>query len=38
MAGGTDIDYAAEGLLDDLEGKAREARLGLLEQLSGEGV
>jgi adenylate cyclase len=38
MAGGTDIDFAAEGLLDDLEGEARAARLGLLEQLSGEGV
>jgi adenylate cyclase len=38
MAGGPDIDYAAEGLLDDLEGTAREARLKLLEQLSGEGV
>jgi adenylate cyclase len=38
MAGGTEIDYAAEGLLDDLEGKAREARLALLEQLSAEGV
>ena len=38
MAGGPDIDYAAEGLLDGLEGKAREARLKLLEQLSGEGV
>src|SRR6201996_8213576 len=38
MAGGTDIDYAAEGLLDDLEGDARESRLALLEQLSGEGV
>jgi adenylate cyclase len=34
----TDIDFAAEGLLDDLEGEAREARFGLLEQLSGEGV
>jgi adenylate cyclase len=34
----TDIDFAAEGLLDDLEGEAREARLGLLEQLSDEGV
>ncbi len=33
-----DIDFAAEGLLDDLEGEARAARLGLLEQLSGEGV
>jgi adenylate cyclase len=33
-----DIDYGAEGLLDGLEGKAREARLGLLEQLSGEGL
>jgi adenylate cyclase len=38
VAGGPDIDYAAEGLLDDLEGTAREARLKLLEQLSGEGV
>jgi adenylate cyclase len=33
-----DIDFAAEGLLDDLEGEARAARLELLEQLSGEGV
>jgi adenylate cyclase len=38
VPGGTDIDFAAEGLLDDLEGEARAARLGLLEQLSGEGV
>jgi adenylate cyclase len=38
MAGGTQIDFAAEGLLDDLEGEARRARLELLEQLSGEGV
>jgi adenylate cyclase len=38
MAGGPSIDYAAEGLLDDLQGTAREARLKLLEQLSGEGV
>jgi adenylate cyclase len=38
VADGLDIDYAAEGLLDGLEGKAREARLGLLEQLSGEGL
>jgi len=38
VAGGTDIDFAAEGLLDDLEGEAREARLGLLRQLSDEGV
>jgi adenylate cyclase len=38
VAGGTDIDFATEGLLDDLEGEARAARLGLLEQLSGEGV
>jgi adenylate cyclase len=38
MAGGTDIDFAAEGLLDDLEGEARQARLDLLEQLSGDGV
>jgi adenylate cyclase len=38
MAGGTQIDFGAEGLLDDLEGGAREARLGLLEKLSAEGV
>jgi adenylate cyclase len=38
VSGGTEIDFAAEGLLDDLEGTEREARLGLLEQLSAEGV
>ena len=38
MAGGTDIDFAAEGLLDDLEGEARQARLDLLERLSADGV
>jgi adenylate cyclase len=38
VAGGPDIDYAAEGLLDDLEGEARGARLDLLRQLSDEGV
>ncbi|HEY2054198.1 MAG TPA: adenylate cyclase regulatory domain-containing protein [Solirubrobacterales bacterium] len=38
MADGTDIDFAAEGLLDELEGDARAARLGLLERLSAEGV
>jgi adenylate cyclase len=38
VAHGTDIDFAAAGLLDDLEGEAREARLGLLRQLSDEGV
>jgi adenylate cyclase len=38
VSGGTEIDFAAEGLLDDLEGTEREARLGLLEQLSTEGV
>jgi adenylate cyclase len=38
MAAGADIDFEAEGLLDDLEGEAREARLALLRQLSGEGV
>jgi adenylate cyclase len=31
-------DFEAEGLLDELEGEAREARRALLEQLSGEGV
>ena len=38
VAGGPDIDFAAEGLLDGLAGEAREARLGLLERLSAEGV
>jgi adenylate cyclase len=38
MASGTQIDFAAEGLLDDLEGEARDARRALLEQLAGEGV
>ena len=32
------IDFEAEGLLDELEGEAREARLQLLERLAGEGV
>jgi adenylate cyclase len=32
------IDFEAEGLLDDLEGEAREARISLLERLSSEGV
>jgi adenylate cyclase len=32
------IDFAAEGLLDGLDGGAREERLALLEQLAGEGV
>jgi adenylate cyclase len=31
-------DFQAEGLLDGLEGEARQDRLALLEQLSGEGV
>ena len=32
------IDFAAEGLLDGLAGKPREARLALLEELSDAGV
>jgi adenylate cyclase len=32
------IDFAAEGLLDGLQGEARAERLSLLEQLAGEGV
>lgn len=32
------IDFEAEGLLDGVEGKAREARRDLLERLAGEGV
>ncbi len=35
MAG---IDFEAEGLLGDLEGRAREARLALLEELAESGV
>jgi adenylate cyclase len=31
-------DFAAEGLLDGVEGEARAARLELLERLEGEGV
>jgi adenylate cyclase len=38
MAGVEQIDFEAEGLLDDLEGEARRARLALLERLAGEGV
>lgn len=37
MAAGPDIDFEAEGLLDGVEGEARQARLQLLEQLHGEG-
>jgi adenylate cyclase len=33
-----DIDFEAEGLLGDLKGKAREARLALLEELADQGV
>jgi adenylate cyclase len=33
-----DIDFEAEGLLRDLTGKAREARLALLEELADQGV
>ncbi len=32
------IDFEAEGLLDDLEGEAREARRKLLESLAAEGI
>jgi adenylate cyclase len=32
------IDFEAEGLLDGLEGEAREARVALLERLSQDGV
>jgi adenylate cyclase len=31
-------DFEAEGLLEGVEGEAREARLGLLERLASEGV
>jgi adenylate cyclase len=33
-----DIDFEGEGLLGDLKGKAREARLALLEELTDQGV
>jgi adenylate cyclase len=33
-----DIDFEAEGLLGDLEGRAREARLALLEELAEQGA
>jgi len=32
------IDFDAEGLLGDLDGRAREARLALLQDLAGQGV
>jgi adenylate cyclase len=38
MAGPDEIDFAAEGLLDDLEGEAREARQALLQELAAEGA
>jgi adenylate cyclase len=34
----SEIDFEAEGLLEGVEGEARDARLDLLERLSGEGV
>jgi adenylate cyclase len=37
-AEGAQIDFAAEGLLDGLEGQQRAERLALLEQLASEGV
>ncbi len=36
--GAEQIDFAAEGLLDGLEGDARADRLALLEQLADEGI
>ncbi|HKA66581.1 MAG TPA: adenylate cyclase regulatory domain-containing protein [Solirubrobacterales bacterium] len=38
MAGAPEIDFEAEGLLDDLEGEARQARQALLQQLAAGGV
>ena len=35
---GEPIDFAAEGLLDGLEGEQRAERLSLLEQFAAEGV
>jgi adenylate cyclase len=37
MAAAPEIDFEAEGLLDGLEGEARQARLELLRELAGEG-
>ncbi|HEX3452183.1 MAG TPA: adenylate cyclase regulatory domain-containing protein, partial [Solirubrobacteraceae bacterium] len=36
--GDSQIDFAAEGLLDGLEGKQRAERLVLLQELAAEGV
>ena len=36
--GGAGIDFEADGLLDGVEGKARESRLALLEELAADGV
>jgi len=38
MATAPEIDFEAEGLLDDIEGEARDARLTLLRELAAEGV
>jgi adenylate cyclase len=38
MSATPEIDFAAEGMLDDLEGEAREARLTLLKELVADGV
>jgi adenylate cyclase len=38
MGAGAEIDFDGEGLLDDLDGEAREARLVLLRELAGDGA
>jgi adenylate cyclase len=38
MGATPEIEFEAEGLLDDLEGEAREARLALLRELAADGV
>jgi adenylate cyclase len=38
MDAASQIDFAAEGLLDGLDGQAREARLTLLRELAADGV
>ncbi len=38
MAGASEIDFEAEGLLDGVDGEARAARLALLERLLAEGA
>ena len=38
MASAPEIDFEAEGLLDEIDGDAREARLTLLRELAADGA